>query len=471
MNLWIEWFSQVRGLRDACSNIITFGWMIFALMGFSIRPERVGVTSFVRALGLRDVAYKSLLNFFHSKAMSLNLLTDLWIKLCCKLFVPLSEDGLPVLVGDGIKVPKEGRKMPAVKCLHQESNDNSKPEYIMGHSLQAICLLAVSICGLVFAVPLASRIHEGVVTSNRDKKTLVDRMAELLESMVRTMKKSVIFVVDNYYGNKKIVKSLTKLQSFLVSRLRNTAVAEYPANSDTNKRGPGRKKKYGKKVALAGFFKKQDLFVDAASPVYGESGVTLSYYCINLLWRPVGHLVRFVLVNHPSRGKIILMTTKTDLSPIRVIALYGYRFKIEVTFKQALHTIGKYAYHFWMRDMVPIKRQSGNQYLHRKPKEYRDAVARKIGAYHCFIQLGCIAHGLLQHLAINFSTEVWGNFRSWLRTMKKNQAPSELVVSYALRSSLPEFLVGSPEGHDIEKLLNKHADPNRTQGLTLAGTG
>ena len=31
--------------------------------------------------------------------------------------------------------------MPAVKLLHQQSNCSTKPEYIMGHSLQAIALL------------------------------------------------------------------------------------------------------------------------------------------------------------------------------------------------------------------------------------------------------------------------------------------------------------------------------------------
>ena len=469
MTLWIEWFSQVSALRMACSNVVTFGWMILTLMGFSTRPERVGVTSFVRVLGLKEAAYKSFLNFFHSKALNLNVLTNLWIGICFKLFTPLSEDGCPVLAGDGIKVAKEGRKMPAVKSLHQESNDNSKPEYIMGHSLQAICLLAKSICGTVFAVPLVSRIHEGIVVSNRDQRTIVDRMAELLKETVRVLGKPVIFVADNYYGNKKIAKALGEIQSFLVSRLRKNAVAEYPATQDSQRKR-GRKKKYGEKVRLAGFFKKKSLFIQAASPVYGESGIRLSYYCIDLLWRPVGHLVRFVLVDHPNRGKIILMTTKLDLDPLRVIAVYGFRFKIEVTFKQALHTIGKYAYHFWMRDMVPIKRGSGNQYLHRKTIEYRNAVARKIGAYHSFIQLGCIAHGLLQHLAVNFSAEVWGNFRSWLRTMKKNQAPSELVVSYALRSSLPEFLVGIEKGHDIEKLIEKHGDSERVPGLLLTGS-
>ncbi|MCP5022554.1 MAG: IS66 family transposase, partial [bacterium] len=46
----------------------------------------------------------------------------------------------------------------------------------------------------------------------------------------------------------------------------------------------------------------KEAFVAAPSPVYGEQGVSLSYRCVNLLWRPIGALVRFVLVDHPTRG-------------------------------------------------------------------------------------------------------------------------------------------------------------------------
>ena len=30
--------------------------------------------------------------------------------------------------GDGVKIPKRGKKMPAVKLLHQQSESNTKPE-------------------------------------------------------------------------------------------------------------------------------------------------------------------------------------------------------------------------------------------------------------------------------------------------------------------------------------------------------
>ena len=38
------------------------------------------------------------------------------------------------------------------------------------------------------------------------------------------------------------------------------------------------------------------------------------------------------------------MGTDLELSTLEMIAVYGYRFKIEVAFKQALHTLGTYAY-------------------------------------------------------------------------------------------------------------------------------
>jgi len=109
---------------------------------------------------------------------------------------PVCVNGRLVLVGDGIKIPKRGRKMPAVKLLHQQSQSNTKPEYIMGHSMQAVGLL-VHAAKSVFSVPLAVRIHEGLVWSNRDKRTLLDKMLGLLDILlgikyqVQRLKKSV----------------------------------------------------------------------------------------------------------------------------------------------------------------------------------------------------------------------------------------------------------------------------------------
>ena len=140
-----------------------------------------------------------------------------------------------------------------------------------------------------------------------------------------------------------------------------------------------------------------------------------------------------------------------------------------MSFKQALHTLGTYAYHFWMKATTPIRIGSGNQYLHRTTEDYRQQVKRKMGAYHRYVQLGCIAQGLLQYLSVAFGTKVWRHFNSWLRTMNQDKAPSEMVVAHVLRATLPGFLVAKSGAHDLEKFIVENADLSRMPGLRLVG--
>ena len=58
----------------------------------------------------------------------------------------------------------------------------------------------------VFAVPLAIRIHEGVVWSNRDRRTLLDKMLALLG--IVAIAQPCYFVADAYYAARKIVAGL-----------------------------------------------------------------------------------------------------------------------------------------------------------------------------------------------------------------------------------------------------------------------
>src|SRR5271170_7070948 len=186
MKLWGIWFQCVGALREGCRRRRTYAWMLVALMSLCIRSDLAGITSFVRALELRPEAYPVLLHLFHSSALDLEVLTTCWVRLALKIFTPFKVGPYIVCLADGIKAPKEGRKMPAVKSLHQESSTNSKPEFIMGHSLQAVSLLVSGPTGHVTSVPIASRIHEGIVLSNRDQRTLLDKMVALFLSLVTT---------------------------------------------------------------------------------------------------------------------------------------------------------------------------------------------------------------------------------------------------------------------------------------------
>src|SRR5258708_10636203 len=178
--LWNHWWKLVCDLRSACARTRTFLWMALCLAGMTTRKELLGVTSIVRALGLEPACYDRLLDFFHSPALDLRKLTYAWCALVFRAHPGiLRVNGRPVLAGDGIKVAKSGRKMPGVKKLHQQSESNNKPPSIFCHSCQTVAVLTQAF-STVFALPFSCPMHEGTVFSNRDHRTLLDKMILLI---------------------------------------------------------------------------------------------------------------------------------------------------------------------------------------------------------------------------------------------------------------------------------------------------
>ncbi|OGT49979.1 MAG: hypothetical protein A3E82_02555 [Gammaproteobacteria bacterium RIFCSPHIGHO2_12_FULL_38_11] len=163
MGLWSAWLELGNQLTLVCSRKRTFFWFVAILIGFTIKFDSLGVTSLARGAGVTSIHYTSMLNFFNSTAVNLEMLQSIWINIVFGKFSStiIRINGRCIIAGDGIKIGKEGKKMPGVKWLHQESESNSKAEYIMGHSIQALSILARGL-GTYFAIPLAGQIHEGI---------------------------------------------------------------------------------------------------------------------------------------------------------------------------------------------------------------------------------------------------------------------------------------------------------------------
>jgi hypothetical protein len=119
--------------------------------------------------------------------------------------------------------------------------------------------------------------------------------------------------------------------------------------------------------------------------------------------------------------------------------------------------------------MIPFTGASGNQSLLFKPMQYRQAILRKLNAYHRHIQVGLIAQGLLQYLASVFPALVWNSFGSWIRTIRPNLPPSEMVTALALRNAFPHFLVGCSKINILAKFIADHFDFARNNPLALTG--
>src|SRR5208282_4094960 len=272
--LWTAFWRALQPLRPACARTTTFLWLVVVLVGFCLRPDLAGVTSLVRGLGLSEASYYCLLHFFHSPALDLEQLTRLWQQTVQRLFRQrlVRVNKRAVVLVDGLKRPKEGKKMPAVKSLHQESRCNAKASFIMGHPLQAVAVL-VQAAGVYLAVPLAARIHEGVVWSNRDRRTLLDKLGALLAGL--PWDQPVTVVADAYYAAAKFARGLLGQGHHLVTRVRTTAVAYFPASPPKGKRR-GRRARYGPKSKLREWFGYEKDFTKSPKPGLWGNGRDLA---------------------------------------------------------------------------------------------------------------------------------------------------------------------------------------------------
>ena len=107
----------LENLRSAFSREATYQWFILLAWGVVLNSQPSAITSYVNALGLTESYYHQALHWFESKAFNVKGLTLGWSKWVSQHENLYRIKEKRVYVGDGIKVGKEGRKMPGVKRL------------------------------------------------------------------------------------------------------------------------------------------------------------------------------------------------------------------------------------------------------------------------------------------------------------------------------------------------------------------
>ena len=307
----------------------------------------------------------------------------------------------------------------------------------MGHSFQVVSIL-VSAAATFFAVPLSARIHEGLVFSNRDKRTLPQKFLSLVGAL--GIAEPVYLVADAYYACCTMLRADPSWKPFDLPASQNLR----RVRADTVDSGPTQARSsqavLDPRSTLFTLFEKPD---DCLDPTASPSTAKRTSDPLSLSGSAVFRSAawpRFVLVEHPDRGRIVFLVHGSGSEfRSRSIRLYGLRFKSSSPSSRP-SARGFYGYHFWMMTMDQIGSRSGGQYLHRKIDRYRDAVRRKLAAYRRFIQTALIAQGVLQCVATACACLVWSASGSWLCTIRPGIPPSELVVMIALEIHSPDFL-------------------------------
>ena len=266
--------------RSSFSRKATFHCFVIVIIGLMLRTDFAGITSIIRTLGLVPNAYEALVHFFASDAWTLSGIRQHWINVVINSGTVFKENGMPVLIGDGVKQSKEGKKMPGVKRLHQESEDSSKAEYIFGHMFGMIGILVGS-ADKLFCLPLSAKIHDGVKKIRKwlDKaykpaSHVVEIIRDASSVMSEIGSNGAILLLDAYFFTATVLKELVEqaqtlgYELIVVTRAKMSTIAyEKPPTQN----GRGRPRKKGEAVKLKTLFEsKSKDFTEAKVWLYGE---------------------------------------------------------------------------------------------------------------------------------------------------------------------------------------------------------
>ena len=424
----------LQAMRPAFSRSATFAWFIIAIAGFIMRTDTYGVSAIIRALCLMPLCYPCLLHFFHSSAWNIpTFLPHWWLWLIRQKVACIVNDRI-VLTGDHTKNVKDGRKIPEIETLHQDSETGSKPSYFRGHHWGCIGLLT-NAAKKIFSTPMWMEIHRADLEEKRSTRIVTKAL-----SITHSVGKKAYLVLDAFFAVGPVftmARSNDDDSLHIVTRAKKNVTAYLPAaKKKKGKRGP--QPIYGKKLKLMKLFDSTRFqFSTVNADVYGTMEA-VSYLALNLLWKPLKGAVRFILIES-SHGRILLMTTDLSMSAETAILLYCRRASIETLFNSLKNLLGGLAYHFWSKYLQPSSRRPAKK---NKPKP----ISRKpvktmqtLQAIEKFVVVQIIVLGLLQLLALKFPKEIVCKAHCWMRTPPRN-IPSEFMTKIALVNILNKNL-------------------------------
>ena len=437
-------------MRPAFSRRATHCWFVVVFVGFILRTDNFGVSSIVRALFLPAESYTCLLHFFHSSAWDVETIMTIWWQWLVTKNVAHRINNRLVLIGDHTKTPKDGRKIPAVTTLHQDSETGSKPSYFRGHHWGCIGIL-MQACDKYFAVPLWANIQEGLtLLAGSDEKRLLPKTVQIVEMAKRTaiaMSEKSYLVLDAYFAVGSVfltasvkLNGISNFVHILVRAKKNVVAYGKPPKKDPHKRGPA--KKYGKKIKLMNLFDSKAkcyTFQTIEADIYGHSE-NIRFLVLDLLWKPVKGMLRFILVE-TSRGRIILITSDFNLNAVTAIQLYCRRVAIETMFDTLKNTLGAMAYHFWSQYLSRASRKPKKQKDQKQKSSNPTQTKNTLAAIEKFVNVQLLVLGMLQLIAKQFPAEVKSKANCWLRTVS-SKTPSEFVTRTAVANMLKNNLYG-----------------------------
>jgi hypothetical protein len=376
--------------------------------------------------------------FFRSKAYRYETLLSAWQNIVLNQDKTVKVAERAVLLGDHTSVVKDGRKMPGVVSIHEESETQSKPSYFRGQCWGALGLL-IGTLSACFCCPLQLQIHQGFThlgltgeSGSQSHIKSTERMVAMAVDFAESHQCLSYLVLDAFFSAGSVFRARDyysiehkKPWVEILTKAKNNTVGYFSAPPKPVGR-PGRQAFYGEKVHLQECFDYPDLFETVTCRVYGKTE-SIQVMTLKLLWRPIADYVLFVLAV-TSKGPIILMSSDLELLAVNAIELYCARTRIEILFSVLKHVIGAFNFRFWTKSLPKHSRRPFPNRDLKAPQPHQISTIQACWqAYETFVLCASIAVGLLQFIALNFQDTVWAEHRLYLRTQSRD-LPSEKTV-------------------------------------------
>jgi len=327
-------------------------WFIYTIVAIIVPFTSSKTSNLLRCLkglfGFAGIRKKRYYTFMASPKIPWQ---RLWQCLWKMIPTPLTDDKLLLALDDYIN-PKTGKKIFGCGKVFDHAAKQNQSKYPWAQNIVAIGLLKI-VKGRWACLPLNYRFYHLKKSIENTKRlfskpviefeTKLDQAVHMITDIAGAFgQTSILTITDSWFGNNGLWKPLHKRlgQRFhMVSRLRsNNNVFQLPGPN--TKKGPGRPRKYGRKLGNAALLAAQfkPLAKHYSVNLYGRIRSADAYERVVML-KTLKCAVKVVWIYRKTQW-IALFSTDLTLSVEQVIEYYGARWKIEAAFKELKRDIG-----------------------------------------------------------------------------------------------------------------------------------
>jgi SRSO17 transposase len=327
-------------------------WFVYTIIAIIIPFTSSKTSNILRCLntlfGFTDIHKKRFYTFMASPKIPWR---KLWQCLWEMIPNPLTDDSLLLALDDYIN-PKTGKEIFGCDKVFDHAAKQNQSKYPWAQNVVATGLLKM-VKGRWACLPLSYRFYHlkksiekvnQIIRGPRiEFKTKIEQAVEMITEISEAFGQNrIITITDSWFGNDGLWKPLHNLldQRFqMISRLRsNNNIFKLP--DPRPKKGPGRPRKYGKKLgsasSLANTFR--PLAREYSVDLYGRKRTVVAYDRVVML-KTLKCAVRVVWIFRKTKW-VALFSTDLSLTIEQIIEYYGARWKIEAAFKELKQDIG-----------------------------------------------------------------------------------------------------------------------------------